>query len=371
MTKKVTATSPDGLKRLLLGVYAPYNTIEESEHYFEEFLNLVSTADLSYTDTFFTKIRSIDKANFLTKGKLAELEAFCQEKEIEEIVCSEALTPLQERNLEGILDCLVIDREYLILEIFKKSAHSGEGKIQVEMAEIEFFKTRMAGKGRDFAQQEGRIGARVPVETVKEKLRRFFADRLRNARKRLATLQKVRSIQRKRRLESKLPLVSLAGYTNTGKSSVLNILTRSEILAEDKLFATLDTTTRELYLGEKKKILLSDTVGFISNLPHHLIEAFKATLDELSYATLLLHVIDCSNPAWKNHITIVQQTLQELSIKAPTVYVFNKIDLLSSQDLEALKKEAINFQPHLFVHTKSKTGMSPLFQYLLNYSYTT
>ncbi len=353
---------------MLLGIFSPKGSIEQPENYFAEFQSLVDTAGIDYDHALQIKLRSIDKSRYLTKGKLEELKAFCDENNVQEVVCSALFSPLQERNLETYLDCLVVDREFLILEIFKRAAHTAEGKIQIEMAEIEFYKTRMAGKGREFAQQEGRIGARGPGETAKEHLRRFFADRLRHARKRLDDLRKVRVVQRKRRLESKTPMVCLVGYTNAGKSSILNRLTASDVLAEDKLFATLDTTIRELYLGPGKKLLVSDTVGFISNLPHHLVEAFRSTLDELMYAKVLLHVVDARNDAWPNQIAVVLKTLEDLNVTAPMVYLFNKMDMLDENEQLILMDVAQDYEPHLFVSATSKAGIAPLLKYLMTVS---
>ena len=367
--KKSVSTTSFRSKRLILCIYAPYNNMQNPNYYCDEFRNLVKTAGIEYDEEFFCKLRTIDKTYFLTKGKRQELEAFCEANEIEQVVCSELFTPLQERNLENLLDCPIMDREHLILEIFQNAAHTAEGKVQVEIARIEFLKTRMAGNGREFAQQEGRIGSKGPGETAKESLKRFFDDRLRQSKKRFINLKKSREIQRKRRLESKIPLACLVGYTNAGKSSLLNILTKSNVLTEEKLFATLDTTTRELFLSNNGKILVSDTVGFISQLPHHLIEAFKATLEELQYANLLLHVTDISNHAWKNHINVVNKTLKELSVTGPMLYVFNKADKLSKDDKLKLKSDIIEYEPNVVIHTRNKNGIKVLVDYLSKYHF--
>jgi len=356
-------------KILLLGVHAPHNKVKDINDYFEEFISLVTTADIKYDDTHFIKLRHVDKAHFLSKGKLHDLIALCTELQIEEVICSETLSSLQERNLENLLGCKVYDREKLILEIFHNAAHTAEGKIQVEMAELEYLKTRLSGKGIEMAQQAGHIGTRGPGETEKEVIKRHLAEKLRQARKRLETLQRSRDVQRKRRLESGIPLICLIGYTNAGKSSVLNVLTKSELLAEDKLFATLDTTTRELFIEHTKVGLLSDTVGFISQLPHHLIEAFKSTLDELQYAGLLLHVVDISNHAWKDQIRVVHETLDELNIRKPMLYVFNKIDKLTDETRQTIESEITEYHPSVLTHTKNKDGVSSLIQYLKNYEF--
>lgn len=368
-TKVATSTTGKHPKTLLVGVYAPYNKLGSPEHYFEEFLSLVSTLEFPYDETLFFKLRDIDNNRFFTKGKLEELKQYCDSNNVEQIVFSDILSPLQERNLEDILHCEIFDRTQLILNIFKNAAKTSEGKIQVDMAEIEFMKTRAIGKGKEFAQQAGFIGGRGPGETYKEEIKRIFADKLRQAQKRLDTLQRARDVQRKQRVESNIPLVCIIGYTNAGKSSLLNVITKSDVLAEDKLFATLDTTTRELFIDGKKKGLISDTVGFISQLPPQLVAAFKSTLDELKYADLLVHVIDVSNPAWKNQIDIVHEMLRELQVQSPMLYVFNKIDRLNQEELQQLPLAIHPYQPYILIHTRSKEGITPLINFLKNYKF--
>lgn len=360
-------TAQEAPKVLLLGIYTPFNALQKPDHYFEEFKSLVTTLGVHVHAELNVKLREVDKSYFLTKGKLEEVTTFCHENKIEQVICSPILSPLQERNLATAFDCDVFDREQLILEIFRNAAQTAEGKIQVEMAHIEYLKTRLAGKGKEFAQQEGRIGSRGPGEAAKETLKRFFALRMSQAKKRLETLHHSRTVQRQQRLESKIPLICLVGYTNAGKSSILNRLTKSDILAQNQLFSTLDTTTRELFYDGAKKVLISDTVGFISQLPHHLIEAFKSTLDELKYAHLLFHVIDISNPAWKDHILVVQSTLHELNVTSPVLYVFNKADKLSDLQREEQEHAIAIYQPHVLIHTKDRQGIVPLLTYLRNH----
>lgn len=364
-TKKATSNSEQLPKALILGIHTPYLKTKNPTDYFEEFKNLIKTTGLQYNHELFIKLRSIDKSNFLTKGKLLELAQFCKDNEIEEVIISELITPLQERNLQDFLNCKIFDREQLILEIFRNAAHSAEGKIQVEMAELEFLKTRLAGRGIELAQQAGHIGTRGPGETEREFFRRHIAEKYRQAKKRLQVMQKSRNVQRKKRLGSNIPMIGIVGYTNAGKSTILNTLTKSNILAEDKLFATLDTTTRELFIGNKKIALISDTVGFINQLPHHLIEAFKSTLDELNYADLLLHIVDLSNHAWKHQIKVVLDTLDEIGINKPMLYVFNKIDKLSEEEIEKITSEELaEYQPNVLVYATDKTGLSNLLEYL-------
>ena len=370
MTSKLpTPTTSKRPKILLLGIYTQHNKMTSMQDYFDEFLSLIKTVNLEYDEILFIKLRSIDKTNFLTKGKLLDILTLCQEKEIEEIICSELLTPLQERNLEDLLGCKVYDREELILEIFQNSAHTAEGKIQVEMARLEYLKTRLAGKGIALAQQAGHIGTRGPGETEKEFLKRHLAEKFRHAKKRLQSLQKSRDVQRKKRIQSKIPQICLIGYTNAGKSSILNSLTKSSVSTENKLFATLDTTTRELFINHEKIGLISDTVGFISQLPHHLIEAFKSTLNELQYANLLLHVVDISNHSWQDQVEVVYDVLNELNVHKKMLYVFNKIDKVNKEDRKKLFELLEKYQPHVVTCAKSKEKLAELAEYLKLYNF--
>ena len=342
-------------RTLLLGVYAPGNSVTYPEDYFDEFVSLVTTLGIEYDQTYFTKLRSVDKAHLLTKGKLEELLALVEESSIERIVCSERLSPLQHRRLEDVTGTTVIDRAQLILNIFKESATSAEGRIQVEMAEIQVLQSRMAGQGQEFAQQLGLVGGKGPGETYKEVTKRFLARKFHVARQKLAALSRARATQRKRRLLSSFRQVALVGYTNAGKSSLLNRLTQSEVLVEDKLFATLDTTTRELYVKEGVKVLISDTVGFISQLPHQLVEAFKSTLEEVRFADLLLHVVDLSNHGWEDQIAVVKKTLEELeAADKPVVYIFNKADAISDDRLVVLKRDFAKYEPYLILSAHDK-----------------
>ena len=352
-------------RTLVIGVHTP-RLRQDPSYYFDEFMQLVKTAEITPTKVINVKLRSIDNALFFTKGKLHEIIDFCSKNNIEAVVVSSLLTSMQERNLQDTLGCKVFDRAELIIEIFHRAATSAEGRIQVEMAYLEHLKSRLAGRGKEMAQQEGFVGARGPGESMKEELRRYYEEKMRQARKRLKQVARTREVQRKQRLRGGLPMVCLVGYTNAGKSSLLNTLTKSDILAEDKLFATLDTTTRELFLSHEKKVLLSDTVGFISQLPPRLIEAFKSTLDELQYATLLLHVTDISNPAWRDHIEVVNQTLEELEIKAPVLHVFNKIDMVEEEEREALLVEIKRYEPHVVTCAHNREGTNSIIEYLYN-----
>lgn len=347
---------------LLLGIEAPYNQTKDIESYFEEFKNLAKANGVP-TDHFLAiKIREVDPATLITQGKLGQILEYIEKNDIEQVIVSESLSSKQERNLGDFLKCDVYDRTELILEIFEKAAYTNEGKIQVEIAMLQHRKSRIAGKGIFLSQQHGMIGLKGPGETAKEKELRHLENRILKLRKSLERLEQIRETQRKRRILSQIPQICLIGYTNAGKSTILNSLTKSNVLAEDKLFATLDTTTRELYINGKKKGLISDTVGFIQQLPHNLIEAFKSTLSELQYADLLLHVIDISNKNWESQIQVVHEILQDLDVDAPIVYVFNKADKI--HDLESIIQHINKYQPKVIVSGNSKEGLKPLINYL-------
>jgi len=354
-----TITHP---KTLLVGIHAPTNLTKNIQSYYDEFVSLVHSNEIEYDEVFFVKIRSIDPAYFLTKGKLEELAELCKTHEIEEVVVSEPLSPQQERNLSEILNVHVYDRTQLILEIFEKGAQSAEGKTQVELAFLQHQKSRLAGRGIHMSQQGGRIGTRGPGETQKEKEMQHIEHRMVKLKRDLAQLAKTRETQRKQRLETNIPHVTLVGYTNAGKSTIINQLTKSDLYAEDKLFATLDTTTRTLVIDGQKKGVISDTVGFIQQLPHHLIEAFKSTLTELLYSHMLLHVVDLSDPNWEAHTQVVMEVLKEIGVDKPMLYVFNKTDLLTEQELENMKLD--QFEPHVLISARSKDGVAPLVDYL-------
>lgn len=366
MSRKVETPTIQPPKVLLLGIQAPYNHIANIDSYFEEFVNLVASNRTVYDYFMKIKLRSVDSAYFLTKGKLAEVKEFCDTHHIEEVIISEPLTARQERNLIDYLGCKVFDRTRLILEIFEKAAHSAEGKAQVAIAMWQHQKSRLAGKGVELSQQSGIMGTRGPGETAKEKEMRHIEQHIHRLRKQLKTIERARETQRKRRLAAKLPLICLIGYTNAGKSTILNALTRSDVYAEDKLFATLDTTTRELYIDHKKVALISDTVGFIQQLPHQLVEAFKSTLSELQYANLLLHVVDVSDPNMQDHINVVHDILDELGIHKDMLYVFNKADKV--KDIEKLKPILFQYEPHVVTDARSKDGLNSLRNFIRKWS---
>jgi len=364
MAKSQNAFTDNDVKVLLVGVQAPDNHTQDIQSYYDEFISLAETLGVYDYETIFIKLRSYDNKYFFTQGKLQEIKAAYDASGATEIIISEQLSGQQERNLQDFFECRIFDRTRLILAIFEKAAISAAGKLQVEIAQLELLKTRLAGHGIHLEQQAGSIGVKGPGETLKEETSRHLERLILAAKRKITQLDKIRETQRKRRLDNELNQICLIGYTNAGKSSILNQLTNSDVLAEDKLFATLDTTTRQLYINHKKCGLISDTVGFIQNLPHQLIDAFKSTLSELQYADLLLHVVDISNANWKSHIKVVLSTLKELKINKDMLFVFNKSDLLEAEELQKRIDEFDLFAPFVVVNSLSKEGLEPLTHYI-------
>ena len=302
--------------------------IEES---MAELKRLADTAGAKVVGTFTQRKEKPDAAFFLGRGKVNELSMEIQNLEADLLILDDELTPSQQNNLERVLGVKVIDRTALILDIFAQRARSREGKLQVELAQLRYHLPRLSGKGTVLSRLGGGIGTRGPGETKLEVDRRRIYSKIHDIEGQIDSMKKSRALHRKKRKGSQLPLVALVGYTNAGKSTLLNKLTGAEVFAEDKLFATLDTTTRYLQLPEKQEILLTDTVGFIQKLPHTLVKAFRATLEEVQEADLLLHVVDCSNENLEAQIEAVVSVLKELEAKdKPVLYVFNKADLMDN-----------------------------------------
>lgn len=360
-------------RTLVIGIDAPYNKTPYIQSYFDEFLSLVETSGVPYEASHFVKIRTVDPAYFFTRGKLQDIKDLCDQHEIEQIIISEPISPRQERNLSEFIDCDVFDRTALILDIFEKAAHSAEGKAQVAIARLTYRKARLAGKGIHMSQQTGALGARGgPGETAKEIENRHIDEEILKIKRQLKKVEQSRSTQRQQRLARSVSHICLIGYTNVGKSTILNMLTKSNVLAENKLFATLDTTTRELYIDHNKIGVISDTVGFIQQLPHQLIEAFKSTLSELQYAHLLLHVVDVSDLNWQSHIGIVLDILRDLNVSKEMVYVFNKVDRIENpEELEKLMTQIEQYHPHIVISARSKEGIQPLREFLATWKPTT
>jgi GTP-binding protein HflX len=353
---------------LIIGLITPQNKMVYPEYYFKEFEKLVETNFIVPTFRYFSKLRSIDPSTYVTKGKLEEIKKICIENNIDEIIFSEKLSPHQEMRLEKILEVTVYDRTHLILEIFEKQAHSDEAKIQVELAFLEHKKTRVAGHGSHFSQQSGRFGIISGAgETQKELDLRHIDHLMQRLNKELKKIESHKNRQRKDRIKNNVYSISIIGYTNAGKSTLFNTLTKASVFVEDKLFATLNTTTRELFISDKliKKIVITDTVGFIQNIPHELIVSFHSTLAELKYSSLLLHLIDISDKDWKQQYHTVRETIKELDAeKIPVVEVFNKIDLLDSIEYETLKIKLTedNKKDIIFINATDKKSTIELIQ---------
>lgn len=298
----------------------------------DELAALVETAGGEVIGMFIQNRPTPDPGTFIGDGKVLELKDFITANECDLAVFDNELSPSQMRVLSEALGIKVLDRSGLILDIFAQRAQSREGQLQVELAQYKYLLPRLTGMWTHLVRQTASggsspIGTRGPGETQLESDRRHIRRKIQKLEEELSDVRKVRSVQRRRREKNAMPVVALVGYTNAGKSTLLNRLTGSDIPANDRLFDTLDTTTRRLRLDETREVLLSDTVGFIRKLPTHLIEAFKATLEELSYADVLLHVIDISNPEWETQAQIVDELIRQLGAEStPCVRVFNKCD---------------------------------------------
>jgi GTP-binding protein HflX len=292
---------------------------------------LARTAGGEVTGEGTQKVESPNASTFIGRGKADEFSQWCKQAEVDTVIFDDELSPAQTRNLEKVFDCKVLDRTSLILDIFAQRARTREGKLQVELAQLQHLLPRLTRYWSHLSRQKGGIGMRGEGETQLETDRRRVQERITKLTEELATVQRQRATQRQGRRRNHWPLVSIVGYTNAGKSTLFNALTGAEVLAEDKLFATLDPTTRRLRLPTNQSVLISDTVGFLRKLPHRLVEAFKATLEEVNQADILLHVVDASHPQAEEQIAAVNSVLDEIgAVNKPTLMVFNKIDLLEN-----------------------------------------
>ena len=293
----------------------------------EELADLLETAGGECVGTVFQNKDAPDPRTFIGEGKVAEVKELVDAMGADMVIVDNPLSPSQQRALSEDLKVQVLDRAALILDIFAQRARTKEGRLQVELAQYQYLLPRLLGMWTHLERQEGAIGTRGPGETQLETDRRHIRRKIQKLREELEQVRRVRSTQRARREKNEVPVVAIVGYTNAGKSTLLNKLTGADIPANNRLFDTLDTTTRTLEISDTCTVLLSDTVGFIRKLPHHLVEAFKATLEELSYADLLLHVIDTSNPEWREQADVVEKLIVELGAEqTPRLEVFNKID---------------------------------------------
>lgn len=301
---------------------------DDAEDSLAELAELVKTAGASVAGTLIQKRELIHPGTYVGTGKVAEIAELLEHTGATGIVCDDELSPAQLKNLETMLNTKVMDRTLIILDIFAARATTSEGKIQVELAQLKYRLSRLTGLGRSMSRLGGGIGTRGPGEKKLEIDRRLINDRIAQLNRELKEVVKHREIARAKRERNAVPVVAIVGYTNAGKSTLLNHLTDAEVLEEDKLFATLDPTTRMLELEGHQQVLLTDTVGFIRKLPHHLIEAFKSTLEEAKYADYIIHVVDASNPQRDKQMYIVYETLDHLGVKNKKILtLFNKIDI--------------------------------------------
>lgn len=317
---------------ILVGLIQKNNTVEQAEEYMDELAFLAETAGAVTLKRFTQKLPYPDSKTFIGKGKLEEIKTYITNKQIGLIIFDDELTGSQLSNIEKELKVKTIDRSDLILDIFANRARTAQAKVQVELAQYQYILPRLKGMWKHLERQGGGIGSRGPGETEIETDRRIVKDKIALLRKKLSEIDKQAFTQRKDRGE--FIRVSLVGYTNVGKSTLMTTLSKSEVFAENKLFATLDTTTRKVVF-ENTPFLLSDTVGFIRKLPHHLVESFKSTLDEVREADILLHVVDTSHPRYEEQIGVVNKTLQELkAFDKPIITIFNKMDLYAEKNFD-------------------------------------
>ena len=321
--KKINYNNP--VNAVLVGVIQQGQSEQLEKEYLDELKFLAETAGAATIKIFTQKLDHPDSRTFVGKGKLEEIKKYIGRKHVELVIFDDELTGSQISTIEKELNVATIDRSDLILDIFAARAKTAQAKVQVELAQYQYILPRLKGMWKHLERQGGGIGSRGPGETEIETDRRIVKDKISLLRKRLSEIDKQSFTQRKERGE--FIRVALVGYTNVGKSTIMNLLSKSDVFAENKLFATLDTTTRKVVFGHTP-FLLSDTVGFIRKIPHHLIESFKSTLDEVREADILLHVVDTSHPQYEEQLEVVNKTLHELkSHEKPVITVFNKMDL--------------------------------------------
>lgn len=324
---------------------------DDTENSLTELAELADTAGAEVAGTL---IQSLDRANpatYLGSGKLEELKDMIWELDATGVICDDELKPMQMKNMEEALDTKIMDRTLLILDIFASRAATSEGKLQVELAQLKYSLTRLTGFGRSMSRLGGGIGTRGPGEKKLETDRRVIRDRVAQLNRELKEVVRHRDVTRSQRMKNHTRVAAIVGYTSAGKSTLLNVLTGSDVLEEDQLFATLDPTTRMLELSNRQQILLTDTVGFIRKLPHHLVNAFRSTLEEAKYADLIIHVVDASNPQWDIQMHVVYETLQELGVTDKKVItLFNKCDCLAGEEVFQ------DFRADRILRVSAKTG---------------
>jgi len=368
-------TSPIQETAILVGVAHHQQDLFTVEEYLEELAFLVDTAGGIPVKKFIQKLEFPDPRTYVGKGKLEEIRAYISLHEVDIAVFDDELSPSQIRNIERELKCRILDRNNLILDIFAKRARTAHSRTQVELAQCEYLLPRLTRMWTHLEKQQGGIGLRGPGEQEIETDRRILRYRISLLKKKLEEIDKQKTTQRKNRRE--LVRLALVGYTNVGKSTVMNLLSKSDVFAENKLFATLDTTVRKVVIHDLP-FLLSDTVGFIRKLPHTLVESFKSTLDEVREADILVHIVDISHPAFEEQIEVVNQTLTDIGASdKPVIMLFNKIDQYShvtkdEDDLTPVQKENLTLQdlkntwmaknhlPSIFISAREKTNIDVL-----------
>lgn len=336
-------------KVILVGVSTDDH--DDTEKSLDELEELASTAGAVTVERVVQNLSQIHPVTYVGKGKLDEIKDLLWETEATGIICDDELSPIQLGNMEDALNTKIMDRTLIILDIFANRASTNEGKIQVELAQLKYRQSRLVGLGKSLSRLGGGIGTRGPGEKKLEMDRRLIKGRIAQLNRELKDVKRHREVTREQRSRNQVPVIAIVGYTNAGKSTLLNTLTGADVLEEDKLFATLDPTTRNLKLPSKQEVLLTDTVGFIRKLPHHLIEAFKSTLEEAKYADIILHVVDASNPQMDEQMYIVYGTLMNLEVKNKLVITaFNKQDKV---DGEVILRD---FKADHVVNISAKTG---------------
>lgn len=324
---------------------------EDAQESLDELEELVSTAGAVVVGRVVQNLEHINNTTYVGTGKVKEIKDLIWETDADAIVCDDELSPAQYKNLEDELEVKVMDRTLIILDIFAGRAKTAEGKIQVELAQLRYRSTRLIGM-RNLSRQGGGIGTRGPGEKKLEVDRRLIRNRISQLKEQVSEMENHRQVTRAKRQDNPVPVVAIVGYTNAGKSTLLNTVTNAEVLEEDKLFATLDPTTRNYKLPDGQEVLLTDTVGFIRKLPHHLIDAFRSTLEEAKYSDIIIHVVDASNPSMDKNVHAVYETLDNLGVKGKTIItVFNKEDKLETKPILR------DFKADYVVHGAIKKGI--------------
>ena len=324
---------------------------EDAQESLDELEELVSTAGAVVVGRVVQNLEHINNTTYVGTGKVKEIKDLIWKTDADAIVCDDELSPAQYKNLEDELEVKVMDRTLIILDIFAGRAKTAEGKIQVELAQLRYRSTRLIGM-RNLSRQGGGIGTRGPGEKKLEVDRRLIRNRISQLKEQVSEMENHRQVTRAKRQDNPVPVVAIVGYTNAGKSTLLNTVTNAEVLEEDKLFATLDPTTRNYKLPDGQEVLLTDTVGFIRKLPHHLIDAFRSTLEEAKYSDIIIHVVDASNPSMEKNVHAVYETLDNLGVKDKTIItVFNKEDKLETKPILR------DFKADYVVHGAIKKGI--------------